>query len=368
MKSSTLTILFIVFSSQILPGQLFYLQTFPSAAFPTGWSTNSSRVTPNDAEPSSGYGPPNASGGYNMRLWDCEPTGDTIQLTVSGVISTVDRTDIRVGFGIWRGGGFSRPISIRWSANGTTWHTISNNITDSVSTGWKLIYFDLPPAAQNVPNLRVRFSYVTQTNTSCTASPPAFRLDDFAVGENFSLPIELLRFDAQVVGSAVRLFWTTASEQNSAYFDIERGGEDARFEPIGRIGASGHSLEVRRYEFLDERPLPGINYYRLRMTDADGTYAYSPALQVYAPTREGELQVFPSPARAFLNVAYPASGGGAPSDAHWKILDLLGRVWLQGNATDNDARSIPVDALPAGNYVFQCTVNNRLMTKRFQKL
>lgn len=300
-----------------------------------------------------------------MRMWDCEPVGDTITLTVSGVVSTVGYTDIRVGFGVWRSSDFNRPISFRWSANGTTWNTISGNITDSASTSWKLIYFDLPAAAENVPNLRFRFSYVAQTNMSCTASPPVFRIDDFAVGENFSLPVELIHFDVRAEGESIRLIWATASEHNSAYFDIERSGPDAHFEPIGRVAAAGYSLQERRYEFLDTRPLPGANYYRLRQTDANGAFSYSPIRRVQATTTPYTLSVFPSPATSVLHVS--ASAPTVDREARWQIYDLMGRLWHQGTATDSGRWSIPVHDLPTGTYLLQCAVGGRTLTQRFQK-
>lgn len=364
-RNTTLLFLSLTFLPLTLTGQIIHLQTFPSAAFPTGWSTNSSRVTPNDASPSSGYNPPPASGGYNMRMSDCEPVGDTITLTVNGVISTVGYTGIRVGFGVWRSSDFNRPVSFRWSANGTTWNTISGNITDSASTTWKLIYFDLPAAAQNVPNLRFRFSYVAQTNMSCTASPPVFRIDDFAVGENFSLPVELMRFDARAEGEGIRLTWATASEHNSAYFDIERSGPDARFEPIGRVAAAGYSLQERQYEFFDARPLPGTNYYRLRQADADGTFSYSPIRQVQTTSTATILSVFPSPATSVLHVSAPAPT--ADVEARWQIFDLMGRLWRQGTAADSSGWSIPVHDLPAGTYLLQCAIGGKTLTQRFQK-
>lgn len=363
MKKTLFLSCLVLFSYEGL-SQVFYIETFPSAAFPTGWSTNSSRVTPNNVSPSSGYNPPPASGGYNMRLSDCEPVGDTITLTISGVISTVGYTDIRVGFGVWRSSDFNRPVSFRWSANGSTWNTISGNITDSASTTWKLIYFDLPAAAQEVPNLRFRFSYVAQTNMSCTASPPTFRIDDFAVGENFSLPVELMRFDARPESEGIRLTWATASEHNSAYFDVERSSADMRFDLIGRVAAAGHSLQERQYEFFDARPLPGINYYRLRQTDANGTFSYSPIRQVQT-TPTATLSVFPSPATSVLHVSVPAPT--ADVEARWQICDLMGRLWRQGTTTDSNRWSIPVHDLSPGAYLLQCAIGGRTLTQRFQK-
>ncbi|MCS7036025.1 MAG: T9SS type A sorting domain-containing protein [Saprospiraceae bacterium] len=354
----------VLFLSSPAWGQIFYLQPFPDENFPTGWSANNSRVTPNNQAVSSGYNPPPASGGYNMRMQDCLPLGETVQLNVNGVINTVGRTGIRVGFGRRRSNAFDTPVTFAWSNNGTTWTTISSDVTPVAGDVWEAVSFDLPSGAENVSNLRFRFSYVTQENINCTA-PPNFRIDDFAVGQNFSLPIELLRFEARAEGDRAHLHWATAVEFNSAYFEVERSGPDNRFVPIGRVAAKGYAREAREYEFLDTKPLPGLNYYRLRLTDADGSFSYSPIRQVYASRPGGELRVFPSPAQDFLRVVRQTAEGDEA--VRWRVLDLLGRVWLQGNAANGAAWEIAVHDLPAGSYLLHCNLAGRPVTQLFQK-
>lgn len=157
MKNAVL--IFLLFHlANLAEGQIFYLQSFPDANFPPGWSANSSRVVPNNNAPSSGYNPPPASGGYNIRMQDCLPLDETVQLTVSGVISTVGRTGIRVGFGRRRSNAHATPISFAWSSDGVNWTTISSNLAPSASDVWDAVFFDLPTAAENVSNLRFRFS------------------------------------------------------------------------------------------------------------------------------------------------------------------------------------------------------------------
>ncbi len=363
MRNATLIALFLSLAN-LAWGQIFYLQPFPDDNFPPGWSANSSRVAPDNQAVSSGYNPPPASGGYNMRMGDCQPTGETVQLTVSGVISTVGRTGIRVGFGRRRSNAHNTPVAFAWSNNGTTWTTISSDVTPGVTGSWDAVFFDLPSAAENVPNLRFRFSYVTQVTMNCVI-PPNFRIDDFAVGENFSLPMELLHFEVQAEGDRTRLYWTTAAEYNSAYFEVERCGPDARFETIGRVVAQGYAHEARQYEFSDAKPLPGLSYYRLRLVDADGIFSYSPIRQVHVPRIGNELRIFPSPAFDLLQVLVPSSDG-ADEVVHWQVLDLLGRVWLQGHSS-GAAWEVSVYNLPAGSYLLQCYPNGRPLTRLFQK-
>ncbi len=364
MRQTTFAVLFFVWAN-ITWGQMFYYQPF-GEFFPAGWSANSGRVVMNDQAVSGGYNPPPASAGYNMRMDDCLPTGETVQATVSGVISTVGRTGIRVGFGRRRSNAHETPVAFAWSSDGVTWNTISTDVADIAPSSWSAVFFDLPASAENVANLRFRFSYVTQENRNCTA-PPNFRIDDFAVGENFSLPMELLYFDAKVVGTRTQLTWATASEQNSARFEVERSSEGTLFDAIGGLPAAVNSLKERPYEFSDEQPLPGANYYRLRMVDADGSFSYSPIRQVHVRFKEDPWQIFPSPAHEILQVVCLNPSFADSEPVQWYVLDLLGRVRLQGNHPDGAAWSIPLHTLSAGQYVFRGISAGRQWVQTFLK-
>ncbi len=89
------------------------------------------------------------------------------------------------------------------------------------------------------------------------------------------LPVELLFFNAKLVGSDVSLTWTTGSETNNSHFDIERAGPDLDFKKIGRVDGVGDSPTQTDYRFIDSKSLLGMSYYRLRQVDFDGSYTYS---------------------------------------------------------------------------------------------
>ncbi len=362
MKKSTLTALLLWLNGTLF-SQIFYLESFPDSVFPAGWQTNSSRIFMHDRLNSSGYTQPPASGNYNVRMNDCQPVDQTVRLVISGVISTVGRTDIRVGFGRRRSTAHSTPILFEWSSDSITWHTISTDVASGATNTWSVLYFDLPPAAENVPNLRFRFSYTTQENVDCEG-PPNLCIDDFAVGEKFSLPMELMYFDAWPEVGSNRLRWATASEENSAWFEVERSVSDFRFETIGRVAAAGSSRAERWYEFSDDEPLDGVCYYRLRMVDTDGTFSFSPVRQVHNSSLKGGLRVFPSPAREVLQVETSAPAG---QEARWQIWDFLGRLWLQGYASGDDLWEISLHTLPAGSYVLQYSWGAVTLARQFLK-
>jgi hypothetical protein len=95
-----------------------------------------------------------------------------------------------------------------------------------------------------------------------------------------ALPVSLLSFTANLKNNKVYLDWATASEQNNAKFDVERSRNGVDFSQIDEVAGAGNSSVVRNYNAIDEAPLPGLSYYRLKQTDFNGTFTYSPVVAV----------------------------------------------------------------------------------------
>lgn len=89
------------------------------------------------------------------------------------------------------------------------------------------------------------------------------------------LPIELISFDARAQGNVVNLTWQTATEINNDYFEIERSANGVDFEFVTKTMGAGNSNTILNYEAVDNAPLNGISYYRLKQVDFDGTTTYS---------------------------------------------------------------------------------------------
>ena len=118
------------------------------------------------------------------------------------------------------------------------------------------------------------------------------------------LPIELVNFDAYWEGDKVRLWWSTATEINNDYFTIERSSDGRSFAPLFTRKGAGHSAEKRDYEEIDSNPSAGVNYYRLKQTDFDGVFSYSP-LAVVNPifSKKSSFQLFPNPTSGPLTLS-----------------------------------------------------------------
>lgn len=112
------------------------------------------------------------------------------------------------------------------------------------------------------------------------------------------LPVELSRFNGTNCNSIICLSWETVSERNNDHFEVQRSADGTSFTGILQTDSKapgGTSSNKIKYEANDVSPLSGINYYRLKQTDKDGSYSYSQmiALQSNLP-KEMEFVVFPN--------------------------------------------------------------------------
>ena len=104
--------------------------------------------------------------------------------------------------------------------------------------------------------------------------------------QNISVPIELVDFYALPKGNSNLLSWTTYSEFNNDYFELERSSNGhSDWGVIANVAGAGNSNRKVEYVHSDDTPLAGMNYYRLRQVDNDGTYRYSSILSVQANSK-----------------------------------------------------------------------------------
>uniref|UniRef100_UPI004047E44F T9SS type A sorting domain-containing protein n=2 Tax=Roseivirga sp. TaxID=1964215 RepID=UPI004047E44F len=127
----------------------------------------------------------------------------------------------------------------------------------------------LPTGTVNATNNTVTFA-------GATAFGDFYAMDD----TNERLPIVLLSFKAKPNLEAVELEWVTGGEVNNQFFTIERSGNGLDFEPVLFVEGAGNSTELLTYTVVDDAPLLGRSYYRLKQTDFNGQFEYSEIVSV----------------------------------------------------------------------------------------
>ena len=118
------------------------------------------------------------------------------------------------------------------------------------------------------------------------------------------LPVELISFTAKKENDFVKCEWQTASEINSDYFTLERSADGILFEPIATLKAAGHSTVIKSYSSIDENPLKGNSYYRLRQTDTDGKISYSQTEHIFTGG-DAQYSFYPNPSSGIVHIRCP---------------------------------------------------------------
>ncbi|WP_430403622.1 PKD domain-containing protein [Fluviicola sp.] len=163
------------------------------------------------------------------------------------------------------------------------------------------------------------FTYSVTDNFGCTYTQPQC----ITVNCGTSLPIGLVSFDAIALdNNSVRLNWETSSEQDNDYFTIERSlsGSDG-WEAIGIVSGAGNSETPKDYSMMDNLPLSGVSYYRLKQTDYNGQERVHEMESVYIDIAGvGDLVLFPNPATDLVTVK-----GDLVSLSTFKLLNAMGQ-------------------------------------------
>ncbi len=109
------------------------------------------------------------------------------------------------------------------------------------------------------------------------------------------LPVELVAFNATALeGFKTQVNWRTASERNVKSFVVEHSLNSKDFNTIGTVAAKGNSSKELSYSFLHNIPKVGINYYRLKILDNDGTVSYSSIQSVNFEEKNDVFKVYPT--------------------------------------------------------------------------
>lgn len=163
-----------------------------------------------------------------------------------------------------------------------------------------------------------------------------------------TLPVTLISFIAQKEDNGIALRWKTSNEVDFSHFEVERSVNGRNYSKLGTLGSLSGD-----YNFKDPMPGNGHNYYRLKMVDRDGTFAYS---RVQGVEYRGEaVYVYPNPASAFLFL------NGVDTDAVQKIelINAAGVIVYKSN-TFPDA-GISVKHLNKGIYQVRITHLNGIV-------
>jgi len=122
--------------------------------------------------------------------------------------------------------------------------------------------------------------------------------DDDGVGcfdlMDFTVPVEMTFFNASLDNKKVVLNWQTASELDNEGFEVQKSSNGQTFAELGFVNST-RSTGIKDYRYVDNNPINGINYYRLKQKDYNGNYEYSDVISVKNSNIVSPISIYPNP-------------------------------------------------------------------------
>jgi Pregnancy-associated plasma protein-A/Secretion system C-terminal sorting domain len=172
----------------------------------------------------------------------------------------------------------------------------------------------------------------------------------FGVANNTVLAVDLLNFEGIKGNKNVKLRWKTASEKNNDYFIIEKSRDGQTFEDLAKVTSQGASSDVLNYETLDNAPVAGMNYYRLKSVDKGGKVATSKVVSV-AFVEKIKLTVYPNPTTVSkINVELTSD---RDERIDFEVVDIVGKtVHTMSQNVTNGLNTIAFDNLTVSKGIY----------------
>lgn len=236
---------------------------------------------------------------------------------------------------------------------------------------WTGVYFQtIPVKLTAVPKSGFNFIRWEDANGNATTTPEltvtstATALTYTAFFSSTPLPVVLKSFNAQKDQNKVLITWSTTSETNNDYFEVQRSADALSWSPIGRVEGASTTKNQQNYQLYDELPMSGVNYYRLKQVDTDQTVDFSRAVSVDMRTITVS-KVWPNPGSDMLTL----SMDDAFYQAKCVITDINGTiVSSQIKMLTPAFTQIPISKLGTGMYIIQITtLDGRSESLRFVK-
>lgn len=173
------------------------------------------------------------------------------------------------------------------------------------------------------------------------------------------LPVEWVSFEANQKASNVELLWETAAEINNDRFEIEHSHDGRSWKMLSSIPAEG-DRGAQKYHFIHEAPVQGMNYYRIKQIDIDGSIDYSNVEKVnYDRDKQEDLSVYPNP----VDNAFSIENFHTKNITAVSIINNRGKVLKRWD--DDIPAKIDVSAYPEGIYWISYKEDGEIKRKKF---
>lgn len=219
------------------------------------------------------------------------------------------------------------------------------------------------------PAIDVALNYNANNNDILNKVRPAGSARDigaYEYGAHF-LPVELVEFNGKCSNNLVTLKWTTASEKNNDYFEVEQSEDGKNFYPAQVVKGHGNSRSYNYYQYSDDSPFKSqVKYYRLKQVDFDGSYNFSSVIPVTCLEKDVSLVILPQ-LISKENAQFTLTYSGLGEKGNLEIYNSLGQVVYSRLLIFENTGSLtvfPTKLAASGSYYVRVNVDGQSYSQK----
>jgi hypothetical protein len=174
------------------------------------------------------------------------------------------------------------------------------------------------------------------------------------------LPITLSDFKVKCIENSPFISWSTSSELNNNYFEIEQSADANIWNSIHQTQGSGNSTTEQKYTYYAQYCSNSDYFYRIKSVDYNGKYYYSPILFLESCGLEiAEFNIYPIPSKG---VVYLKFSGEVNKINRIEIHNLIGeKIYSHSGFIE----SIDFSDQPKGTYYIVAFYSNKRIIEKF---
>ncbi len=181
-----------------------------------------------------------------------------------------------------------------------------------------------------------------------------------------TLPVTLVSFNAKAENNCVLIAWKTASETDNKHFEVQKSTDGIAFSAIAVQAGQGNAYLPFSYTAYDYKPNTGVNYYRLKQVDNNGTESFSEvkAVKFNLNNADNSMAVYPNPGKSdFVNIQLDAPGYHTI-----ELADLSGKILISQKINNTGLNQLNLNEIAAGTYFISAKGTDKPMVRKFIKL
>ncbi|MBS1511254.1 MAG: T9SS type A sorting domain-containing protein [Bacteroidetes bacterium] len=169
------------------------------------------------------------------------------------------------------------------------------------------------------------------------------------------LALHLLNFYGEAVGDNAVLHWQSADESGNRYYTIERSTDGVHWNALGNVPiANNRSGTNYDYQYKDIAPGTGNFYYRLKLTEWNGSIAYTNIIAV--KTNHANEPVMQLQGKQLMIT-------GASFTGTVMLYNATGHLIMSKTVNPGGQNTFDLQQLPAGFYIALIRGNQTVSTK-----